>query len=100
MKTLGIISYTGIVIIINTLFGGYTFMKVWQWLVMYAFNIHSLNLIQSIGIVFFWNFLSFKIKDSKKNEKSYIDRLTYSFIGQIIFCCFTLLIAWLITLFQ
>jgi hypothetical protein len=52
------------------LFTSYTFMKLWEWLVLYAFAVNPLNLIQSMGIILFWRFYTTQFSDikNKKNE--------------------------------
>lgn len=97
METFGKICFTFGALIITTLIGGYVFMNLWEWLIVYAFNVQHLTLTESIGIAFFIAYLNPKKKDE---EKLTMDKLYEIFIWKIIWSAVVLGIGWLITLFH
>lgn len=97
METFGKFCFGAIAMIISALIGGYAFMKLWEWFVVYSFNVQQLTLLQSIGLMFFWGYL----KPLKKDEGEMTFEKFASQIGEgILLVLIALGIGYLITLFQ
>jgi len=86
-----------IIMILSALIGGWVFMKLWEWFIVYAFNAHKLDLIQSIGVSFFIGYLKWK-KDDKESEG--IEKVAMKFLQTLIYMAVFFGLAWIITLFQ
>lgn len=86
-----------LMLIISTLLLGFVFLKLWHWLIMPVFDLKSINMIESIGIMFVIGFIKSKIdeKEAKLTMKKLSDKFTIS----IIFCLITLLFGFIIHLF-
>lgn len=97
METFGKFCFGVFVIITTSLLGGYVFMKLWQWFIVYAFSVQPINLVQAIGLVFFWEYLKPKKKDE---EKLTLKKFTKQFIESLLWYGITLGFGYLITLFQ
>ena len=97
MEYFGKFCFGVIAIVITTLLGGYAFMKLWDWFVVWTFHIQSLSLIQSIGLVFLWGYLKPKKKDE---DELTMEKFTKQFIEAILWFGITLGLGWVITLFH
>ena len=97
MKTFGKFWFGVLAIITTSLLSGYVFMKLWQWFVVYAFAVQPINLIQAIGLVFFWGYL--KPKKKYKNEMTW-EEFTKMVTEALLLFGITLGLGYLITLFQ
>lgn len=97
METFGKFCFGALAIITTSLLGGYAFMKLWQWFIVYAFAVQPINLIQAIGLVFFWRYLKPKKKD--EDELTW-EKFTKQFIEALLWFGITLGLGYLITLFQ
>jgi hypothetical protein len=82
------------------LFASYTFMKLWEWLVVYAFAVNPLNLIQSIGIIVFCRFYTIKYPNLKDTKKRSFDIHMESIFKINLISLSGLLLGHIITYFQ
>ena len=98
MENFGKLCFVVLAILISYIIGGYVFMKLWQWFVVYAFAVPSLSLIQSIGIMFIVGFMKYSYK--YKEESITWDNIIEQFKGVITFYIITLILGYLITLLQ
>lgn len=97
METFGKLCFVGLAIITTSLLGGYTFMKLWQWFVVYAFGVQPINLVQAIGLVLFWGYL----KHTNKSKYEFtLEKFTKQFVEALLWFGITLGLGYLITLFQ
>lgn len=97
METFGKFCFGVLAIITTSLLGGYAFMKLWQWFIVYAFAVQPINLVQAIGLVFFLGYL----KHKKKGEEELTwDKFTEQFVEALLWFGITLGLGYLITLFQ
>lgn len=99
METFGKICAIALSIIASSLLGGFVFSKLWEWFIVYAFNVQSVTVIQSIGILFFLNFITHKVK-SKSDTKFTWQVFVEKFVNEIVILSLSLGIGWMITLFQ
>jgi len=97
METFGKFCFGVLAIITTSLLGGYAFMKLWQWFIVYAFAVQPINLIQAIGLVFFWGYLKPKKKDE---EEMTWEKFTKMFVEALLWFGITLGLGYLITLLQ
>lgn len=97
METFGKFCFGVLAIIAASILGGYAFMKLWEWFVVYAFSVQPINLVQSIGIVFFWGYLKYQ---KKEEEDLTWSKFTEKFIESLVRFGVTLGLGYLITLFQ
>ena len=85
MEKFGKFCFGVLSIITRSLLSGYAFMKLWEWFIVYAFHVQTINLIQSIGLVFFWGYL----KPKKKDEPTFTEAMateaiqTVPLVGQV-----------------
>jgi hypothetical protein len=94
MKTFGKIIFLILTLILNIIFCGFVFQKLWIWLILPVFNLPVLTLIQAIGVMFFINAT---IKVTKKDFwEIYINKL----LNSIITASVALGVGYLITLFM
>jgi hypothetical protein len=97
MENFGKFSFGLLSIVITVLFGGFVFMTLWEWFVVYSFNVSALTLIQSVGVMFFWGYLKAKRNaDEKLTWKIFLKDTKDS----LMFHGIALGIGWIITLFQ
>lgn len=99
MEKLGKICVGVLILITTSLIGGYAFMKLWQWFIVYAFSVQAITLVQAVGLAFFWGCLKPKNKD-KDNDEFTWEKLTNKFIESLSWLVVTLGLGYLITLFQ
>ena len=97
MEKFGKFCFGVLSIITRSLLSGYAFMKLWGWFIVYTFHVQPINLIQSIGLVFFWGYLKPKKKD--------VDGFTWKkfikeFVEDLLLVGVVLGLGYLITLFQ
>ena len=97
METFGKICFAAVAVILSSVLGGYVFMKLWEWFVVYAFAVKPLTLIQAIGLMFVWGYLKHK---SKKDEDVTWEDFAREVFSTLILMCMVLGIGYLITLFQ
>lgn len=81
----------------SILLGGYVFMQLWEWFIVYAFDVKSIGYMQSIGVVFFWNYLTLKKEENKDIDP---DSIAESLVRAISIYIITLILGHLIILFQ
>lgn len=97
MKVFGEICFILLVVFIMALVGGFTFSKLWNWFIVDAFNVQSLTVIQSIGVLFFLSFITTKTKSHKEfNSIEFAGESIYKMIHVLLY----LGIGYIITLFQ
>lgn len=89
METFGKFCFGVLAIITASLLYGYALMKLWQWFIVYTFEVQSINLIQAIGLAFFWDYLKPKKKDEdeinwEKFAKMFIETLLWLGLGYLI----------------
>ena len=96
MEMFGKFCFGALAMIISAMIGGYAFMKFWEWFVVYSFNVHTLTLLQSIGLMFFIGYL----KPIKKEEDMTFEKFVTKIVEAIIFVLISLGFGLLITLFQ
>lgn len=99
MEAFGKFCFGVLAIVVAALIGGFVFMKLWAWFVVYAFGVQELNLIQSIGIVFFVSYLKKKKKDDDGEEIDW-EKFVKEFFTGIFWDAIILGLGWLITLLQ
>lgn len=98
MKTFGKIIFVILTLILNIIFCGFVFQKLWIWLILPVFNLPVLTLIQAIGVMFFINAT---IKVTKKDEaKDFWETYINQLLNSIIIASVALGIGYLITLFM
>ena len=88
----------GVLIIVATfIVNGFVFMKFWHWFIMYTFAVQPINLIQSIGLMFVWNFM----KPTPKYDKdAKMKDLTEHFFKKMAMTAVVFFIGWILTFFQ
>jgi hypothetical protein len=96
-ETFGKFCFGVLAIIITSLLGGYVFMTLWQWFIVYAFSVQPINLIQAIGLMFFWRYLNPKKKDDVEMTWG---KFTEMIIETLLWFGVVLGLGYLITLFQ
>lgn len=99
METFGKFCFGMLMVIISALLGGFVFMKLWEWFVVYTFKVDPLSMAQSVGLLIVWSFLTHKHK--KTNPES-IDFSYFAekFVIILVSAGMFLGIGYLITLFQ
>lgn len=97
MEIFGKISFGIVAILTSALLGGFTFMKLYEWFVSYAFEVQPLNFVQSMGLAFFLGFLR---RGKDKVTETKWEEFVAEFFTHILFFAMTLVIGYLITLFQ
>jgi len=98
METFGKMCAMILMLIIGSLIGGFMFMKMYEWFIVYAFSVTKLNLIQSIGVSFFISYLKYKI-DKKEGKKDFKESIG-DFFEALIHLLVLFGLALIITLFQ
>lgn len=98
MEIFGIISFGILAILTSALLGGFTFMKLYEWFVSYAFDVQPLNFVQSIGLVFFLGFL--KGRGKEKVTETEWEEFVAEFFTHLLFFALALGIGYVITLFH
>jgi hypothetical protein len=98
METFGKFMFGTISLILMSIFGGYVLMKLWDWFIVYAFALNSINLIQAIGLSFFISYI--KARKKENEEKTTFESFLKDMGNSILFLLITLGLGYLITLFQ
>ncbi len=98
MEDFGKLCFVILALVISSIIGGFVFMKLWEWFIVWAFHVQVLNLIQSIGVAFMLAYVTYKKK--KDDEDFSIDIFTKQLIESVFHSAIILGIAWLITLFH
>lgn len=101
MNTVSKFLFAIIGIVASSLVGAWVFQNMWEWFIVYAFGLKPLTIIESLGVAFFWSYLTTKI-DSKEEEQSsiFFEKMAKSLILKILAQIALLGIAWIVTLFQ
>jgi hypothetical protein len=86
-----------IAVLIEYVIHGYVFMKLWEWLIVYSFNINTVNVVQSIGIIFFLKYLIHKEDDKELLDN---EELLKESLKKLTWLMLVLSLGYTITLFQ
>jgi len=98
MENFGKVCFVLLTIIVGAFIGGFMFMKLWEWFIVYAFAVKPLTFIESLGVAFFWSYLKYT---KAKDEEKFSIELLYKAWGNIIIWSIMILgTGWIITLFQ
>ena len=97
MEKFGKFFLGALTLFVLSVLGGYVLMKLWEWLIVYAFFVNPINLIQSIGLMVFFNFIKPTIKD--KEELTWM-RFIETTTTKLVWYGVALLLGYLVTLFQ
>lgn len=98
MEMFGKFCFGVLMVFVASLFGGFVFMKIWEWFIVYAFHVKSLNLIESLGVSFFIS-ATVKVRLDKDEEKDFIKHVEDS-IKAILMGGMILGLGYILTLFQ
>lgn len=96
METFVKICFGIFALLISTLFGGYVFMKLWNWIIVTTFEAQTLTLAQSIGLMLIYGYV--KSKPNREDETTF-DDIVKSFVETIVLAFWALGIGWIVTLF-
>lgn len=90
-----------LILAVGILLNSFVFMKLWNWHVVSAFNIHSLAWIESAGISTMLPMIR-GTKSSKKSdeEEDTMEELAIAAFKQSCFVAFLLLLGWIILQFK
>ena len=99
MEKVGKFTVFVIGILFNCIINGYVFLKLWEWFIIPIFKVHSLNIVQSIGILLFINFIRLD-RDKESIIQNYWEEFVKSIIKNVVIAVVALLFGWTITLFM
>jgi hypothetical protein len=74
----------------NYFFGGYVFMKVWEWFPSQIFNLHSITYIESLGLLLLISFFQRKNFKQSKNIDKENEETLYSLVMMSVWLIVTL----------
>lgn len=86
--------------IINPIIRGYVFISLWGWFVVTTFNLNPLRLVEGIGLMFVFGYLTTKLNVDEKNDTSLVEKLLTHTISQIIYAGMILLFGYILVQFM
>ena len=86
--------------IINPIIRGYVFISLWGWFVVTTFNLNPLRLVEGIGLMFVFGYLTTKLNVDEKNDTSLVEKLLTHTISQIIYAVMILLFGYILVQFM
>lgn len=100
MKTFGQICFVILATILSSLMGGFLFMTLWGWFVVYTFHIAPVTMIQAVGLSFFVSYVKRNITKDEDEEEITTEMLVRLFIYNVLWFGVTLGLGYIVTLFQ
>ena len=99
MENFGKFMAVVLAMIVGPIIKGFVFSKLWLWFIVPIFQIQPLRVVEAIGIMLLFNFISVKI--SKKSvEDDFWEVYRLYVVSSIIVSVFALLFGWIIKLFM
>ena len=86
--------------VINPIIRGYVFISLWGWFVVTTFNLNPLRLVEGIGLMFVFGYLTTKLNVDEKNDTSLVEKLLTHTISQIIYAVMILLFGYILVQFM
>ena len=90
---------TVLAMIVGPIIKGFVFSKLWLWFLVPTFQIQPLRVVEAIGIMLLFGFISVKI-NRKVKEDDFWEVYTFYVVSTIIISSFALLSGWIIKLFM
>lgn len=101
MEAFGKFCLTMLLLTISFFLGGFVFMKMWDWFIVYSFGLKPLVFAEAIGLQCFISFIKLNFDKKKDEEKDEDKKLKKHFIkmsAYILGLLFMLLFAYIIVL--
>ena len=86
--------------IITPLIRGYVFISLWGWFIVTTFNLNPLRLVEGIGLMFVFSYLTAKLNTDEKNDSSLVEKLLTHTLTQIFYAGIVLLFGYILVQFM
>jgi hypothetical protein len=100
MENFGKFMLVLITMIVNPLIRGYVFLSLWSWFIVPTLNLNPLRLVEAIGLMFVFSYLTTPLKKQDPPEEGLVVQLITLTITQIAYGGIVLLFGYILVQFM